>query len=209
MLRTYARSLVSLLVTLSGVAACGDNPWESWVDPLCSTYPDWQTSPYVLPYEVGTSHEVVQGNCTSPNVNEFNSHQESGPWACAYDFLMPVGTPVVAARGGTVIYLWEGFANDQGNNSVIVEHEDGTIAGYGHLDRNGVLVVIGQTIAQGDRIALSGTSGTDTPHLHFQVTPCSTGPDTGACKTLPVTFRNTTPNPTGLLRGESYEAFAY
>jgi len=194
------------------VWACGcsdpTDPWESWVDPACNAYPDWETSAYVLPYEVGTSHEVVQGNCTSPNVNEFNSHQESGPWAYSYDFTMRVGTPIVAARGGTVVWFEEGFTDTQGNNALIIEHDDGTSSGYGHLTRNGVLVDIGQTVAPGDRVATSGTSGTDTPHLHLQVSPCPQM-DTLACKSVPVTFRNTTPNPTGLLRGESYEAMVY
>jgi len=151
---------------------------------------------------------VVQGNCTSPEVNEFNSHQAMGPWAYAYDFLMPVGTPVVAARGGTVVWFTDGFGDTQGNNALIIEHDDGTFSGYGHLRRNGVSVEVGQFVAKGGRIASSGTSGTDTPHLHFQVSPC-TEMDTLACKSLPVTFSNTSANERGLIRGRSYGAMAY
>ena len=199
-----------LWVLCAWAGGCGNpiDPWESWVDPVCNAYPDWQTSDHVLPYEVGTSHSVVQGNGTSPNVNEFNSHQESGPWAYAYDFSMAVGTPIVAARGGTVVWFEEGFTDAQGNNALIIEHDDGTFTGYGHLTRHGVLVAIGQDVERGDRIATSGMSGTDSPHLHFQVSPCPQM-DTLACKSVPVTFLNTAPIPTGLLRGQSYEALAY
>ena len=41
------------------------------------------------------------------------------------------------------------------------------------------------------------------PHVHFNITTC--GNNLG-CDTLPVTFRNTSPNPNGLVQGESYEA---
>ncbi|MEZ5331287.1 MAG: hypothetical protein R2991_04375 [Thermoanaerobaculia bacterium] len=38
------------------------------------------------------------------------------------------------------------------------------------------------------------------PHLHFHLEEC------GSCVTLPVTFRNTTPNPVGLQHGIAYPA---
>ena len=174
-------------------------------------YPDWETSPYVLPYRVGTSHEVVQGNCTPSWYGGWNSHQEPAPWAYAYDFLMPIGTPIVAARGGTVVYVLESLADDHWDkeNLLIIEHSDGTHSAYAHLTQWGSLVEEGQQVAQGEQIALAGMSGnTDTPHLHFQVSPC-TDIGSASCRSLPVTFRNTTPNPKGLERGKVYEALAY
>jgi len=189
--------------------ACSGTPTDLPPDPSCGGYADWQISAYVLPYRVGTSHRVVQGNCTSPQSDGWNSHQASGPWAYAYDFRMPVRTDVVAARGGTVIYVEErrGDKDKEHGNSLLIRHDDGTYAGYGHLSQHRVLVAVDQVVSQGDLIALSGESGSPgSPHLHFQVSPCS-DMDTLACKSIPVTFRNTSPNPKGLQRGEAYEAF--
>ena len=53
---------------------------------------------------------------------------------------------------------------------VVIQHEDGTRAGYWHLQQNGVLVNVGDTIKQGQPIALSGKTGYSAiPHLHFLV----------------------------------------
>ena len=51
-----------------------------------------------------------------------------------------------------------------------VQHADGTIAVYGHLAHDGVLVGVGQQVARGEPIALSGHTGFSfAPHLHFSV----------------------------------------
>jgi hypothetical protein len=40
----------------------------------CGPYPEQAASLYVLPYEVGTGHEMVHSNCTTPGT----SHQAGG-----------------------------------------------------------------------------------------------------------------------------------
>jgi murein DD-endopeptidase MepM/ murein hydrolase activator NlpD len=200
-----------LLFVIPYALGCGATDPEE----PCGGYPDWESSPYVLPYGVGTAHEVVQGNCTPAEFDSWNSHGAygpfGGPWAFAYDFLMPIGTEIVAVRGGTVVFVWDEYSDNykEEGNSISIRHDDGTYAGYGHLTQHGALVEVGQQVTQGEIVALSGNSGpSDTPHLHFEVRPCE-DLGTPACETLPVTFRNTRPNPTGLQRGEVYEALPY
>ena len=81
------------------------------------------------------------------------------------DIATPIGTPVVAAGSGTVIMAqyYYGYGN-----YVQINHGNGLVTGYGHLDSFNCSV--GQTVNQGDLIALSGNTGHSTgPHCHFEV----------------------------------------
>src|SRR6185503_8813695 len=70
------------------------------------------------------------------------------------------------------------------SNHVNVEHDDGTVATYWHLDR--ALVSVGERVQTGQVLGLSGTSGCSTgPHLHFQVME---GCADGFCASLPIQF---------------------
>jgi len=122
---------------------------------------------YRLPYEDNTSHWMIQGYFTH------FSHKERA----AIDFKMKRGTKVVAARDGVVVRMKED-GNKGGlnrkfrrfGNFITVEHSDGTRAGYWHLQQNGVLVNLGDTVHRGQVIGLSGKTGyTALPHLHFIV----------------------------------------
>jgi murein DD-endopeptidase MepM/ murein hydrolase activator NlpD len=81
------------------------------------------------------------------------------------DYGVPVGTPVTAPAPGVVIFagVQSGFGN-----VVQVDHGGGQIATYGHLSQ--IMVSVGQAVAPGDLLGLSGATGTVTgPNLHFQV----------------------------------------
>lgn len=81
------------------------------------------------------------------------------------DWAVPTGTPVVASCGGTVIKA--GWGSGYGY-CVYIQHPDGKVTRYGHLSK--VLVSAGQSVSQGQRIALSGNTGVSTgPHLHFEI----------------------------------------
>ena len=81
------------------------------------------------------------------------------------DIGVPIGTAVTASCGGVVTVAgWQGGYG----NVVYIRHEDGRETRYGHLSR--VQVSVGQTVRQGQRIALSGNTGNSTgPHLHFEI----------------------------------------
>ena len=122
---------------------------------------------YALPYEEGKAHYMVQGYFSSL------THRERA----ALDFKMKRGTKICAVRDGVVVRLKED--GDRGGlkkkyrpygNYVIIEHADGSRAGYWHLQKDGVVVNVGDSVMKGQVIALSGKTGyTFTPHLHFLV----------------------------------------
>jgi murein DD-endopeptidase MepM/ murein hydrolase activator NlpD len=81
------------------------------------------------------------------------------------DIAVPTGTPVAAAASGTVITA--GWLGGYGN-LVVIDHGNGLATAYGH--NSSVTVGVGQSVAQGQVIAYSGSTGHSTgPHVHFEV----------------------------------------
>ncbi|MGY1815284.1 M23 family metallopeptidase [Blastococcus sp. SYSU D00820] len=81
------------------------------------------------------------------------------------DIAAPIGTPVYAPVGGVV--LQAGAASGFGQ-AVYLQHPNGSITLYGHVDR--FLVGAGQVVVAGQQIATVGNRGQSTgPHLHFEV----------------------------------------
>jgi murein DD-endopeptidase MepM/ murein hydrolase activator NlpD len=189
---------------VSLVAGCGGggSPTEPDTPAQCGPYPDQLDSPWVLPYPVGDSYAVVQGNCDG------RGHAAGTTNQYAYDFGMPTGSAVVATGSGVVVGLEEGESNDKAvkgswgaGNFVTIQHPNGLSSAYAHLEQWSVLVEIGEFVSQGQLIARSGNSGTYNPHLHFGV--YASGYATA------VTFRNTRAHPNGLVLGEVYTAEGY
>jgi murein DD-endopeptidase MepM/ murein hydrolase activator NlpD len=81
------------------------------------------------------------------------------------DIAGPIGTPILSAADGVVIEA--GPASGFGL-WVKVEHADGTVTVYGHVDTYSVRK--GQRVMAGEQIARMGNRGFSTgPHLHFEV----------------------------------------
>jgi murein DD-endopeptidase MepM/ murein hydrolase activator NlpD len=122
---------------------------------------------YALPYEEGKTFRVLQGYFTG------FTHRERA----ALDFNMKRGTKITAARDGVVVRAKEdgtlGGLNKKyrshGNN-IVIQHADNSRAGYWHLQHNGALVNVGDSVKKGQVIAISGKTGfAFVPHLHFLV----------------------------------------
>ena len=170
-------------------------------------------SPYVLPFPVGDTAQVIQTYC---GVGGFGSHTIDNQ--LAYDFRTEFGAPVAAARAGRVIEAVEHWPDTDKNGShfnfLLVRHDDGTFAFYAHLQQYGFLVEVGDTVSQGEVLAAGGESGTPTlcaafgecAVLHFGVYRASWAVD------IPVEFRNAD-GPLdargGLQTGVSYTALPY
>jgi len=173
-----------------------------------AVFGDPAQSPYVLPFPVGKSYRLIQGYCYPEG-----GHRDQ----LAYDFGIPIGDDVVAARAGIVRKLRadvsdEGSETDAGrHNHILIEHDDGTVAFYGHLKQNSIVVKVGDRVTTGQLIAASGNSGNTggEPHLHFGVYqgwPAVEGFD------VPVNFKNARGPPTkrgGLMPGSFFEALPY
>jgi len=81
------------------------------------------------------------------------------------DWATPVGTTISASAAGTVTRA--GWGSGYGY-CIYIKHNDGRETRYGHLSK--ILVSAGQTVEQGEKIALSGNTGVSTgPHLHFEI----------------------------------------
>jgi len=126
----------------------------------------------------------LQGSQVQVLVALYGHYQEDGH--AGTDVGCPVGTPVRAARSGTVIYCnWDvnlpGGPNDWaarwffyqrfGGRLLLVQHAPNDIDAYAHL--SAFKVRKGQFVNEGDVIALSGDSsagqdGVLGPHLHTE-----------------------------------------
>ena len=140
-------------------------------------YPPKESSPYRLPWKAGVSRFVAQGN------RSFTSHRDFHLYA--WDFVMPIGTEVLATRDGRIKEVEDSFEGiGFKSNFIIVEHENGECSVYAHVLKNGSLVKMGDLVKQGQPIAKSGMVGqTLFPHLHFYVT------NKEGTSSIPISFR--------------------
>jgi hypothetical protein len=164
----------------------------------CGGGPDtFYRIPFLGPFAPGflNGWNVSQGN------NGTFTHK--GDQKYAFDFPATPGLPVLAARGGKVVFVrnssssscWNPNANNgQGAcenctgsfsaNMVTILHDDGTQGRYFHFKKGSVQVSVGQRIYRGDFLAEIGTTGCSTGnHVHFDVTENS-----NSNVTLPIRF---------------------
>lgn len=102
---------------------------------------------------------IYGGRFTSGFGERWGRMHKGVDWAC------PIGTTVYASSDGVVEFA--GWTNGYGYN-VIIDHPDGRKTRYCHLSET--LVTPGESVSQGEKIALSGNTGRSTgPHVHFEI----------------------------------------
>ncbi|RJE78299.1 metalloendopeptidase [Pseudoalteromonas sp. MSK9-3] len=178
----------------------------------CTVFPALESSAYLLPYEVGTTRSVYAAT-------EHYRASNNGVGTFAIDFVMPIGTKVLASRAGEVVSVREVFEDgnniDLEENYIFIQHDDGSVARYFHLTKNGSFVSEGDNVKAGDIIGLSGNTGqSGGPHLHFDVQKCGPNlpPNYNALpcgQTIPITFKNTQSHTCGLKSGTEYKALIH
>jgi murein DD-endopeptidase MepM/ murein hydrolase activator NlpD len=123
-----------------------------------------------VPYEAGPSPPthwpldepgyVTRGQAGSGSNDDTRDEAHPG-----VDIAVPIGSPVRASGGGTVLQAGE---DPEYGLFVLIEHPDSLQSKYGHLSRT--TVVPGDVVDAGQVIGLSGNTGrSSAPHLHFEI----------------------------------------
>ncbi|HMU09022.1 MAG TPA: M23 family metallopeptidase [Ferruginibacter sp.] len=160
----FSLFIISILFTFSTYAQLTDSQISALKGG--SVRPD-NSYVYHLPYAKGSKRLLIQAyNSKMSHTNEIS-----------LDFKMKKGSEICAARPGVVTAVKED--SDEGGlkdeylskgNHIIIKHNDGSEAMYWHLQNDGVLVNVGDTVFLGQLIGYSGNTGYSAfPHLHFQV----------------------------------------
>jgi murein DD-endopeptidase MepM/ murein hydrolase activator NlpD len=191
--------------TLAPAKPDADSTWSytyyaTWGN-LTATHDD--THIYALPYAAGESYPVSQGF--------HGSYSHTGGDAFAIDFKMDEGTHVHAARAGVVVGSRDDSAKggpsknfEWDANYILIQHDDGTLGHYVHLQKGGNRVKVGDVVKPGDWIGRSGNTGHTTgPHLHFAVFKAANGKSR---QTFPVRFNAEGLVAQTLKEGSSYRA---
>jgi murein DD-endopeptidase MepM/ murein hydrolase activator NlpD len=122
---------------------------------------------YSLPFQKGKKIFLIQA------YESKMSHR--GEYAL--DFKVKEGTAIHAARDGKVIAVRSdsnkgGLKTENLNdgNFISILHEDGSVAHYWHLKKDGIVVKEGDYVIKKQLIGYSGNTGYSAfPHLHFEV----------------------------------------
>lgn len=116
---------------------------------------------------IAAEEEARRPKCVRPAEGSFTSGF-GARWGTSHngvDIANAIGTPIVSVMDGTVIEA--GPASGFGL-WVRVQHADGTVTVYGHM--NTIDVPQGAQVKAGQQIATVGNRGQSTgPHLHFEV----------------------------------------
>lgn len=155
------------------IAAAEQAAWQAaeyWIQQHLSVVPSGfdagpapgQTIQFIWP---AARSQVVQW--FGPSVYPFEPPFQGYPhFHTGVDVSNGMGTPIVAAADGVVVAA---DSSDVGyGNHVIIAHAGGYLTLYGHLET--MLVKAGDSVKQGQMIALMGSTGNSTgPHCHFEV----------------------------------------
>ncbi|MEZ4776515.1 MAG: M23 family metallopeptidase [Bacteroidia bacterium] len=124
-------------------------------------YEDQMRLPTLKPVAIEAPVSSAFGMRIHPIIKKWRMHT-------GVDFPVPVGTPVRAAGSGIVTKTVDRTGLSSYGKHLIISHDQVHSTMYAHLSK--VLVEPGQSVQQGETIALSGNTGLSTsPHLHFEI----------------------------------------
>jgi murein DD-endopeptidase MepM/ murein hydrolase activator NlpD len=98
---------------------------------------------------------------------------ECGQGHCGIDLGGPIGRPIVAVADGTIVRVERSELGRDGRSGryVRIEHDDGTLTAYMHLDRVEPGLQVGDRVDGGQQIGTLGATAivTAAPHCHFSL----------------------------------------
>ncbi|MEO8402981.1 MAG: M23 family metallopeptidase [Chitinophagaceae bacterium] len=165
-MRSISQSLILTFLILNGFPAFSQDDY-SIRDLKAGKFKEDKSYIYDLPFESKKKVFLIQA------YESKMSHKGER----ALDFKVRKQTKICAARDGIVVAARKD--SDKGGlkpenlsdgNYVSIQHNDGSVAHYWHLQKDGVVVNVGDTVQKGQWIGLSGNTGYSAfPHLHFEV----------------------------------------
>jgi murein DD-endopeptidase MepM/ murein hydrolase activator NlpD len=149
-----ARLDVDLLIRRADVLA---QSMSTAYDSLSSHQKRFAATPSIMPTK-GWLSSAFAAERVHPLLHIARPHE-------GIDVSAPLGTAIEAPAAGVVIDArWE----DGYGNLLAIDHGYGLMTRYAHCSK--ILVVRGQRVKRGDKIALVGATGLATgPHLHYEV----------------------------------------
>jgi hypothetical protein len=137
------RLFLGLILCLTAIAqtrASGPRPLFQMPVPCGQT---WDASTYADHWPDPDSIDIAERDDNGNNISE--------------------GEPVLASAAGTVLNV---FTTNNGEHRVYLDHGDGWVSHYIHIEETPPLVV-GQFVAQGEQIGRTSNSGADAVHIHY------------------------------------------
>jgi murein DD-endopeptidase MepM/ murein hydrolase activator NlpD len=109
----------------------------------------------------------MQGRCSFSD--SWHAPRGSGRVHEGVDIVGARGLAIYAVVDGIITRMLSGGALS--GNSIRLTAPDGTYFFYAHLDGFAAGLAVGQTVRAGQVIGYNGSTGTSTPHVHFEVHP--------------------------------------
>ena len=149
-------------------------------------------------HESAFPNQLRDYNCGTRTYDRDTGYNHQGIdisiWPDSWNMMETGRLEIVAAAPGTIVSKSDGNFDRNCSfgtgpwNAVYVQHDDGSIAWYGHM-KNGSLTSkpVGARVVAGELLGTVGSSGNSTgPHLHFEVYDADkrlVDPFSGACNT--------------------------
>lgn len=162
----------------------GERPAFRWPLRAARGYsdPGFETIVNFVDQEPLFPNQVKDWNCGARSYDQASGYNHRGIdislWPDAWNVMAAAQVEIVAAAPGVIVLKNDGnpdrsckLSADAPWNAVYIQHDDGSIAWYGHMKQGSLTPkLLGQRVEAGEFLGNVGSSGNSSgPHLHFEV----------------------------------------